>query len=144
MALPPEAKQGLAIFATLLGSLALLAVVLTARERPAMPAGIAGAPSSWELSAAAVPPPPPPPCRRRRRCLLPAHSPTTHPRRRPCHAVWLLIFHLALKKLPPVQEALGLKKRDKPTLEEMRQEIEALKVRVPAGAAGGRAGRGVG
>lgn len=68
MALPPEAKQGLAIFATLLGSLALLAVVLTARERPAMPVGIAGAPSSWELSAAAVPPPPP----------LPAASPLTH------------------------------------------------------------------
>ncbi|EFN55454.1 expressed protein [Chlorella variabilis] len=42
-------------------------------------------------------------------------------------ACWLLLFHFALKKLPPVQEALGLKKRDKPSLAEKRHEIEALK-----------------
>ncbi|KAL4457334.1 hypothetical protein ABPG75_012199 [Micractinium tetrahymenae] len=46
---------------------------------------------------------------------------------------WLLLFHLALKKLPPVQEALGLRKREKPTLAEKRHEIAALKVWAGAG-----------
>ncbi|KAI3425750.1 hypothetical protein D9Q98_007725 [Chlorella vulgaris] len=42
-------------------------------------------------------------------------------------ALWFLLFHFALKKLPPVQEALGYKKRDKPSLAEKRGDIEALK-----------------
>ncbi|PSC73838.1 general secretion pathway [Micractinium conductrix] len=53
---------------------------------------------------------------------------------------WLLLFHLALKKLPPVQEALGLKKRDKPTLAEMRHEIDALKAHHQAAQSGDGAG----
>ncbi|KAI7838755.1 hypothetical protein COHA_007548 [Chlorella ohadii] len=59
-----------------------------------------------------------------------------------CTACWLLLFHFALKKLPPVQEALGLKKRDKPTLEEMRHEIEALKAQLRAAQAGHQRGTG--
>ncbi|KAL4457330.1 hypothetical protein ABPG75_012200 [Micractinium tetrahymenae] len=54
---------------------------------------------------------------------------------------WLLLFHLALKKLPPVQEALGLRKREKPTLAEKRHEIAALKAHHrmahPVGGSGG-------
>lgn len=40
---------------------------------------------------------------------------------------WYILFQFALKKLPPVQEALGLKKRDKPTRDEMRAEINVMK-----------------
>lgn len=120
-----------------------------------------------------LPPLPAAVCRRRLHSRRRFKPPTTRlPARRP--PGWLLLFQLALKKLPPVQEALGLKcvqllwgrsaswvsnfvclpstpadaalycwparslpyhrrKRDKPTLAEMRPEIEALKVRVKGG-----------
>ena len=48
----------------------------------------------------------------------------------PLPAGWLLLYHFALRHLPVVQEALGLKKRDKPTREELREDIDAMKVRV--------------
>jgi len=40
---------------------------------------------------------------------------------------YALLWHTALKHLPPVQEALGLRKPLKPPLESKREEIEALK-----------------
>ncbi|KAL4522707.1 hypothetical protein Ndes2526B_g00954 [Nannochloris sp. 'desiccata'] len=40
---------------------------------------------------------------------------------------YFLLWHTALKHLPPVQEALGLRKPLKPPLESKREEIEALK-----------------
>lgn len=43
-------------------------------------------------------------------------------------AGWVLLYYAALRHLPPVQEALGLKKRDKPTREELCGEIDAIKV----------------
>lgn len=40
---------------------------------------------------------------------------------------YVLLWHTALKHLPPVQEAWGIRKPLKPSLESKREEIEALK-----------------
>lgn len=40
---------------------------------------------------------------------------------------WLVLYAMVLRRLPPVREALGLKPPDKPTREELKDEIDALK-----------------
>lgn len=85
--------QGVVAFATILGSIALLAGAATlcealpAIDQPAEASDNAGLPGA---AATAV--------------VGQAPALTS-----PALAGWLLLFHLALKKLPPVQEALGLR-----------------------------------
>ena len=77
-------REALIAFATVLGSLGLLAAAVTAGKSHGAPDRVA----CWNGAG---------PKRGRQPVLL-------H-----CAAGWFLLFHLALKKLPPVQEALGLK-----------------------------------
>jgi hypothetical protein len=80
--MPAEAvKEGVAVFATILGTIALLAAVATGCEHCwiAFESSDSFQSPAWQ-------------------------TPFGHPR-----AGWFLLFHFALKKLPPVQEALGLK-----------------------------------